>query len=359
MSQSSADNEGNSPPLRRGRRYKKASQKAESILNSGEAVPGISPDRDVGSRSSDRLPATSTAGDIAREVPIARAAGMASRGGSGGASAGIYGLGPDKFAIYFWKVPRPTDFLNLSNSRKRWKADMDRAESQKDIDDRADDWEEFDNNLADRGIASCFMKRAKRMYWAGKTWKEFEEQERNLKLQAFNGDGDAESYTLDNARRIKIFEALKERLCEEIWLQPYVGDQSSNNRKPAKAATRKPKIVTEHLEPNKEDRANGIVARTRNREGAAETWYAGETINPSGLQNMLQAYRADSMTEQGQSSQRNRLQQRIMPQAGYTSHRDTAHANTAAERRGHSLDSSTIVEERGRVRERERDVGNR
>lgn len=45
MSQSSADDEGSSPPLRRGRRQKRTSQKAEDILNAGEAVPGVSPDR--------------------------------------------------------------------------------------------------------------------------------------------------------------------------------------------------------------------------------------------------------------------------------------------------------------------------
>ena len=47
MSQSSADDEGSSLRLRRGRRQKWASQKAEDILNAGEAVPGVSPDRKV------------------------------------------------------------------------------------------------------------------------------------------------------------------------------------------------------------------------------------------------------------------------------------------------------------------------
>jgi hypothetical protein len=89
MSQSSADDEGNSPPLRRGRRYKKVSKKAESILDAGEAIPGISPDRKVRSRSSDSLLAIPTAADIARGVPMARASEVASRARSGKNLLGI------------------------------------------------------------------------------------------------------------------------------------------------------------------------------------------------------------------------------------------------------------------------------
>lgn len=340
MSQSSADNLGNSPPPRRGRRYKKASKKAESILDAGEAVPGISPDRKLHSCSADSPPPLFTTGDIARGVLTARAPDMASRARSGGATEDNRGLGPDNFAIYFWKVPRPTDFLNLPDSRKRCKADVDRAERQKDIDDGSNDWDGFDNDLPDRGIASCFTKRAKRSFWAGKTWMEFETQERSLNLQTLDGGRVAETYTLDNARRMNIFEALKERLCEEIWLQPYVGVPSRNNSKPAMAPNARSKNVLENLEPSKQDRADGIDAWSRTREGVAEPWYAVETVNPAGLEHMMQYYRAESMAQRSHSSQRSRLQQRIVPQIEYTSVRNSARANNAAEDAGRPANSS-------------------
>lgn len=234
----------------------------------------------------------------------------------GRASTDHYGLGPDQFAIYFWKVPRPTDFLDLPDSRKRWKADVDRAERQKDIDDDADDWDGFDNNISNRGIASCFMKRAKRAFWAGKIWKDFEIQERSLSSQTLRRGGAADPDVLENARRMEIFEAMKERLCEEIWLQLYVGDLQSNDGKPPMVAGARSNAVTENLDPTKEDRAEGIVAWSRSREGVAEPWYVGETINPSGLENTMQYYRAQSMAEQAQSSQRSRLQQPAMRQIG-------------------------------------------
>ena len=306
MSRTSADDEAISPPLRRGSRYKKVSKKAESILDAGQTVPGISPDRKARSASPDSPPMP-TPRDTARTTPMAAQSKMA---------RDHYGLGPEKFAIYFWKTPRPKDFLNLPDSRKRWKADVDRAERQKDIDDGADDWDGFDNNISNRGIASCFMKRAKRAFWAGKSWEDFEIQETSLSSQTLGRGGVADPDALDNARRMEIFDAMKERLCEEIWLQPYLGDLPSKNSKPPKATAARSNAVTEKLEPIKEDRADGIVAWSRSREGAAEPWYKGETINPSGLENTMQYYRAQSMAEQAQSWQRSRQQQPAMPPIG-------------------------------------------
>lgn len=203
-----------------------------------------------------------------------------------------YGLGPDKFAIYFWKIPRPTDFLELPNSRKRWKADVDRAERQCDVDDGADDWDSFNNDLPDRGIASCFMKRAKRAFWARRSWKDFESQEISLSFPSLVKSGKADPDALDNARRMEIFEAIKERLCEEIWLKPCVREPPSNDSKGSSTvASTRSNVVARNLEPTKEDRAEGIVAWSRTREGVAEPWYEGETVNPSGLDKALQYYR--------------------------------------------------------------------
>jgi len=65
-------------------------------------------------------------------------------------------LDPDEFDIYV-QVPRPKDFLNLPNSRERWRAAVDRVERQKDTGDNADDWNRFDRSIPNGAIATRFM----------------------------------------------------------------------------------------------------------------------------------------------------------------------------------------------------------
>lgn len=54
------------------------------------------------------------------------------------------------------------------------------------------------------------MHRAKRAFWAGKSWREFEAEEASVQMQK----------KVEEVR-LAVFDVLKYRLCEEIWLEPY------------------------------------------------------------------------------------------------------------------------------------------
>jgi hypothetical protein len=332
MSQNSDEEDSPAEP-RRGRRKKKLSQRAaDAIQAHGEVIPGISPKRAQSPDNDPNAyhPLLSTAQaqpsaripNMANQSKIAKLPPPKARAKPIRTSAEHYELGPDQFAIYFWQTPIPKDFLDLPDSRKSWKARIDRVEKQKDLDDGADDWQGFNNNLANRSIASCFMKRAKRAFWARKSWKEFENQERSLSSVTVDARGRPDPEALDNDRRMEIFEVIKVRLCEEIWLEPYVPEVSKKDSKspiPANSGVRSntPNAVDNEPEPSKEERTDGIVRRTRNREGAAEPWYEGETINPSGIQNGIR----DCQDRHGpvakppsdQTFQQERRRERVVP----------------------------------------------
>lgn len=145
----------------------------------------------------------------------------------------------DKLAVYFWQSPHPKTFLNLSASQKAWKERVDQEDAMIDFDDGADDWCEISGNPVDYidhrrnglaveyRVASTFIKRAKRAFRAGKTWEEFELDERTIDSGSKAGEPDfwrAEpliEQPLDNNLRLAVFDMLKPRLCEEIWLRPY------------------------------------------------------------------------------------------------------------------------------------------
>ena len=331
MSQNSDEEDSPAEP-RRGRRKKKLSQRAaDAIEAQGEVIPGISSERALSpdnplndayhpllstpiAQPSARLP------NMANQSKIATAKARPVR-----TSADHYGLGPGRFDIYVWEYPPPKSFLNLPDSRRRWKARIDSHEKQKDIDDGADDWAACDNSLSNRGIASCFMTRAKRAFWAGKSWKEFENQERSLSSEAVIAAGRSDPKALDNDRRMEIFAAIKVRLCEEIWLEACVLELPKKNSKSRVAAKRDvrnntPNAVDDELEPSKEDRANGIVRWTRNREGVAEPWYPGEVANPSGVQNGIRGcqerYGPAAMPPSGQTFQQERRREMRVPVLG-------------------------------------------
>lgn len=62
----------------------------------------------------------------------------------------------------------------------------------------------------ERIVANVFMHRAKRAFRAGMSWEDFEAAERLCK-----------STKRVNEVRVAVFNMLKYRLCEEIWLKPY------------------------------------------------------------------------------------------------------------------------------------------
>ena len=345
MSQNSDEEDTPAEP-RRGRRKKKLSQRAvDAIQAQGEDIPGISPERalspDDPLNSRISLPSTPRAQSSARQPNMANQSKIArlplpkAKARDARLTADDYGLGSDQFAIYFWKTPRPKDFLDLPDYHRTWKARIDRVQKQQDIDDDADDWQGFDNSLSNRSIASCFMNCAKRAFWARKSWKEFEDEERGLSSQTVDAGGKQDPEALDNDRRMEIFEAIKIRLCEEIWLEPYVPELPKKDSKSPMPTSKgvggnAPDVVDNKTPPNKEERAEGIVAVTRNRDGAAEPWYEGEPVNPSGIQKGIRYWQ--------EIVQQERRQRRIVPVIGNLGSIDSNSAEEAVT--GH-LDLST------------------
>nr|OQO16364.1 hypothetical protein B0A51_15337 [Rachicladosporium sp. CCFEE 5018]OQO28505.1 hypothetical protein B0A51_03317 [Rachicladosporium sp. CCFEE 5018]OQO29793.1 hypothetical protein B0A51_03232 [Rachicladosporium sp. CCFEE 5018] len=151
----------------------------------------------------------------------------------------IMSLGPHYLKVYEWESPIPTDFLNLTDTRKQWKASMDQQQGASDPDEELDEWTEvsgrgadyqalFPNMLLRFSIARTFISRAKRAFRAGRTWQEFEVEELAIDPQAkAKATKKPEVRALElreclnNKLRLSVFDEVKVRLCNEIWLQAY------------------------------------------------------------------------------------------------------------------------------------------
>lgn len=142
----------------------------------------------------------------------------------------------EKLRIYNWPYPHPTNFPNISQSQRDWKEKADATEAAADIDDGINDWhglsgrrESYTLVSMEYSIASSWVKHAKRAFWTGKSWRQFETEQRAIDSEAMaKGIPDPEkrkvelSWALSNKFRLGIFELLKVRLCREIWLEEYV-----------------------------------------------------------------------------------------------------------------------------------------
>lgn len=299
------DADGETQLYGRGRRRKILSQRVSNAKADGSIIPGISPERALASHSfaeSHEIFASPREQEAPPlPDPITPIETMPPLKSKPCGAADKYDLGPDKFAIYFWRTPQPKDFTNLDSLQRNWKARQDTKQKQSDVDNGQDDWFSFDNDIDNRGIASIFTSRAKRAFWTGKSWQEFEETERSIILATFDKDGKriADPNALENNRRMEIFEAIKIRLCEEIWLEGYVEPPTLPSHWPGAKVTAPvrsdtPVVVTiAEREPTKEESAQSIVKWTQNAKGYWEPWYEGEDANPSGIAKMKQAIRSD------------------------------------------------------------------
>ncbi|KAK3706614.1 hypothetical protein LTR37_012623 [Vermiconidia calcicola] len=273
----------------RPRRKKRPTQKLEEIEANGETVAGLpSPNALTdGLFRSSRSPTPifaaipHTARSSRTPMPITRSGHVNNR--------------PQKLLIYNWERPRPTNFLNLPDDRKAWKRKADEQERAQDVDDGADDWHQLSNDIDAYSIASAFVKRAKRAFWAGKIWEEFEHQERRSYSETkAKSDQPGEHLALDNNRRMEVFHKVKRRLCQEIWLEPYrdpaglvilpFGGRKSRNDSPMSNASSQVQI----LPPTEEEAQGGIVAWDVNSSGEPEPLYGEEVEAPSGLANFME-----------------------------------------------------------------------
>lgn len=149
--------------------------------------------------------------------------------------------------IYFWEYPYPRDFLRLSKRRKAWKDDVDARESVDD-DDSLDNWEHFvgkaslyDDRALELVVARTLIRRGKRAYRSGISWQDFEAEEITIdSTSVARGESTlkkrrlAMSMALDDKTRLAVFDAMKVRLCHEIWLQEYPYLSSTQETKPSR-----------------------------------------------------------------------------------------------------------------------------
>jgi hypothetical protein len=96
---------------------------------------------------------------------------------------------------------------------------LDTREKAADVDDGSDDWYEFGDETNRRVIGRALVNRAKRAFWDGKSWDDFAEDERDTYSEAIAIK--KSPIVLSNEIRMEVFYALKQRLCEEIWLETY------------------------------------------------------------------------------------------------------------------------------------------
>lgn len=215
-----------------------------------------------------------------------------------------------EYPIYFWPHPRPTDFTALHDSQREWKRRADVWDEEHDILDGAEDWYIFDDTADQRVIASNFVIRAKRAFRKGGSWDDYVAEE----MKAYN-EVEARKLSrvfLSNDLRIKVWDSLKHRLCEEIWSEAYrdppglvklrVGDArereslehdpyASNppGAQPRSTAKRR------RLDPRPDDFAKGIVGHTLDPDGFAQPFYAGEEEAPHGIaKDMAEVRRAQA-----------------------------------------------------------------
>lgn len=154
-------------------------------------------------------------------------------------------LQPGELRIYNWDYLLPKDFLNLPEGLKAAKARTDAAEGEMDQDPELDDWHEFCGLESDlfsglplkTSIGLNFVSRAKRAYRAGRSWTSFELEELAINSRAGaralkdpRERNIALSSSLSNSLRLYVFEQIKGRLCNEIWLQPYPEDDAESMR---------------------------------------------------------------------------------------------------------------------------------
>ena len=300
------DENDNSIAARRPRRNIRLSQKAVDIVGTGEGFPGIaSPDT--------HLQADYFSAPIATTAPTSAMVAMSRRTSpikTDNLKAERYRLGifsPEKFAIYHWEYPRPKSFLNLSESRRAWKRRTDEQEAANDIDDGSDDWECFSDTSGNHCVARTFVQRAKRVFRSGRSWEEFEEQERSINSEVATASATTSQHQLNNAFRLEVFDMLKRRLREEIWLEPYT-DPPGLVRLPL---PRKDSVMPSVngpggrrllpgsgriMEPLPQEAERGIAAWTFNRVGEWEPRYADEKKVSSGVEHFMQYWRAEEKT---------------------------------------------------------------
>ncbi|PPJ58877.1 hypothetical protein CBER1_04462 [Cercospora berteroae] len=150
---------------------------------------------------------------------------------------------PENLLIGRWNPPAMdfSSFPDISGARRAEKARRDEVDRRAYVDDGSDDWYGFEGRVASytepwgkdngqmaRAIASNFMNRAKVAHWASRKWADFEDDELTIRTQAAaHAEPDPVKRmelladSLCEVSRLEVFELIKERLCNEIFLEVY------------------------------------------------------------------------------------------------------------------------------------------
>ena len=135
-------------------------------------------------------------------------------------------------------------------------------------------------------------------------------QERTLNSEAqaraeidSNQDAVLVEYALENNLKLAIFTALKGRLCEEIWLEPYQTSVTvlrltipkSDSKMPTPSPKFDPLDEQGRRAPTSEDMARGITGWSIDRFGVDQPLYGDET--PDGMRNFMRAMREQEQRE--------------------------------------------------------------
>lgn len=124
-----------------------------------------------------------------------------------------------------------------------------------------------ENNAKTFKIAfSVFVTRARRAYFAKKSWAQYEKKE--LEAETFED-------SLPNKIRLAIFDRLKRRLCEELWMQPYPGASDSRVPTPELEEQRIPVVSARSPAGGATDTVAHSSKRTRSGRAAVATDTAG------------------------------------------------------------------------------------
>ena len=301
--------EDESVATQRPRRTIKLSRRAEALIEAGESVPGLHSEGLISPRIEDEesspLPVMVSKVVQEREKTAAHKVSQMNDPAARVRDQNIAekAFAPGLFTIYDWQYPQPKSFTDLPESRKAWKRKIDEKEKAADIDDGADDWDNFDGDIDKYCVASAFLKRAKRAFWAGKTWEDFEEQERNINSEGDGNSTIAPEEQLSNKFRLQVFDALKRRLCEEIWLEPYRDPpglvrlplRRKDSRMPSVSSVGQRSIIPDMggkaMTPTPEEAARGIVAWSLNSGGTWEPRYGDEKKVGSGMEDLRRYWR--------------------------------------------------------------------
>jgi hypothetical protein len=225
-----------------------------------------------------------------------------------------------KILIYPWQHPLPKDFAALSPGQKKWKAKIDEYEKvQPAALDDADDWRYQLSSASAREVASNFVARAKSAFWKGTSWDDYVTQELKSYSEAKMQE-EGEDDCLSQDLKTDVWDSMKKRLCEEIWLERYrdppglvklrisndVGEKDDSKRvdsgdpgSSTGGAAGRAGIYRSHrhlrgaqprftdnrrqLDPRPGQVSEKIIGRTLGPDGYTQPFYEGEASAPHGI----------------------------------------------------------------------------